>query len=204
MKKLLFVTLIMLVAVSLSSLAQTKFGLKAGVNITNLGGDADDYDARIAPYFGGFASFAISEKLSFQPELLYSMKGAKSSYTEEEEGIELKVEETLKLTYLDIPLMFKYNVGGRLNLQAGPQVSLLLSAKNKYEGKAMGISFSTEEDLKDGFKGLDFGLGFGLGYDFGAIGIDAKYNLGLSNIADSEGDFKVTNNVIQIGVSYKF
>jgi len=200
MKKLLFVTLVMLVAVSVSSLAQTKFGLKAGVNIANYGGDAEGTDARIAPYFGGFANFAISEKLSFQPELLYSMKGAKSSYKDEWE----EEETTDKLSYLDIPLMLKYNVAGGLNLQAGPQVGLLLGAKQKNEYKSDEGSGSVEMDVKEYMKKIEFGLGFGLGYDFGAFGIDARYNLGLSNIYDSEEDVKITNNVIQIGVSYKF
>lgn len=204
MKKLFFFTLIMLVAVSVSSNAQTKFGLKAGINIANVTGDLEGSDSRMAPYFGVFANFALSEKVVFQPELLYSMKGDKDSYTENYEGVNVNVEKVAKFDYLDIPLMFKFKPGGGFNLLAGPQIGLLLSAKIKTEASAQGISASEEEDIKEYMKGVDFGLGFGLGYEFDfGLGIDARYNLGLSNVSDESG-VEVKNNAIQIGVSYNF
>lgn len=196
MKKVLFLVAVMLLSVSAVSFAQAQFGLKAGVNIANAtGDDVEDADSRLAPFFGAFVNLGLGEKLAFQPELLYSMQGAKTSWSED--GMDVDVTE--KLNYLNIPLMLKYNVGGGLNLQAGPQLGLLLSAESEWE---MGGESDTE-DSKDAYKGMDFGFNIGAGYDFGPLGVDLRYNLGLSNIADYE-DGDVKNSVIQIGVSYAF
>ncbi|WP_291858753.1 porin family protein [Marinilabilia sp.] len=196
MKKVLFFVAVMLLSVSTASIAQAKFGLKAGVNIANAtGDDVEDADSRLAPFFGAFVNLGLGEKLAFQPELLYSMKGIKN--TSSIMGVDF--DQTTKLNYLDIPLMLKYNIAGGLNLQAGPQVSLLLSAENEYEGGGE----SETEDIKEYLKGSDFGFNVGAGYDFGPLGVDVRYNIGLSNISDEEdGDIK--NSVIQVGLSYSF
>lgn len=196
MKKVLFFVAVMLLSVSTASIAQAKFGLKAGVNIANAtGDDVDDADSRLAPFFGAFINLGLGEKLAFQPELLYSMQGVKTSWSED--GMDVDVTE--KLNYLNIPLMLKYNVGGGLNLQAGPQLGLLLSAESEWE---VGGESETE-DIKEYLKGSDFGFNVGAGYDFGPLGVDVRYNIGLSNISDEEdGDIK--NSVIQVGLSYSF
>ncbi len=64
----------------------------------------------------------ISEKFAFQPELLYSAQG--SDYDDED------FSGSVKADYLNVPLMAKYYVGEGFSLEAGPQVGLLLSAKD--------------------------------------------------------------------------
>lgn len=188
MKKVLTVIAV-LALISTASFAQTKFGVKLGTNFANgSGDDFEDTDSRIGMVIGGFANFSIiEEKLSFQPELLYSAQGYTESYTDE--GFD--VDGTLKADYLNIPLMMKYHFGG-FNVQAGPQVGFLMSAK--YE----------DDDVKDDMKGVDFGFNLGVGYDldFG-LGFDLRYNLGLSNVADYD-DADGKNRVIQFTASYAF
>lgn len=100
--------------------------------------------------------------------------------------------------------MGKYYVTEGLSLQAGPQIGFLLSAKGKTEASAMGLSIEEEEDVKDEFKGLDFGLNFGAGYELeNGLGFDVRYNLGLSNISDYD-DANGGNGVFQITVGYAF
>ncbi|MCU4176501.1 porin family protein [Carboxylicivirga sp. N1Y90] len=195
MKKLLVIVAVL--AISASSFAQVKFGVKAGTNIASItGDDGEGLDSRTSFVFGGFAKFELSEKFAFQPELLYSMQGAAGS--ESYEGV--NVDVTMKTDYLNIPLMAKYYVTEGFSLQAGPQVGFLLSAKFKMEANGQ----EEEEDIKDQMKGVDFGLNFGAGYelDFG-LGFDVRYNLGLTNVADyDEADGK--NGVFQITASYAF
>jgi serine/threonine-protein kinase len=58
---------------------------------------------------------------------------------------------------------------------------------------------------KDGdVKIMDFGLIFGAGVEFGKITVDARYNLGLTTIDDSEEEADVKNSVISIMVGYSF
>ena len=191
MKKVLLVFAVF--AITASSFAQTKFGVKAGVNFANgSGDDFEDLDSRTGLVIGGFAKFQVAEKFAFQPEILYSAQGAKYS--------ESGYEETLKLNYLNIPLMGKLYVTEGLSLQAGPQVGFLMSAKYAFEEDGI----SADIDVKDDMKGLDFGLNFGVGYELPmGLGFDLRYNLGLTNVADNdEADGK--NAVLQITASYAF
>jgi hypothetical protein len=188
MKKLLLSLVIVLASVAAVQ-AQMSGGVKAGLNLSNLGGDADGYDMRPSFHLGGYVNIGLTDKLSFQPELLYNSIGAKY------EGGD--AEGTLKLSYISLPLDLQYSFG-KFNVHAGPQVSFLASAKDKWEEG----SDSGEDDIKEAFKGIDLGLNIGFGLNFGKLDVGARYTAGLSNIID-EGDAKVTNNVIQLSVGYR-
>ncbi len=197
MKKVLLVFSVL--AITASSFAQTKFGVKAGVNFAKgTGDDFEGSDGRTGLVAGGFAKFQLSEKLAFQPELLYSAQGVKGS--EYVEDIDEIADYTMKFDYLNVPLMFKVYPTTGFSIQAGPQVGFLLSAKAKVEALGMDI----EQDMKDEVKSLDFGLNFGIGYELPmGLGFDVRYNLGLSTVPDyDEADGK--NSVIQLTASYAF
>lgn len=183
-KKIALFAVVALMAVSAS--AQLKFGVKGGVNLANnkfeMGGASADTKMKIGFAVGGFVNYAINDQMSLQPELLFLQAGSKV-----EELDDAKIE----LNYIAIPVMFKYSFGA-MNLQAGPQLGYLLSAK--FDG----------EDMKDDMKSIDLGLNIGAGYQIMEnLGIEARYSLGLSNIADEE-DVTVKNNGIQVLVSYSF
>lgn len=151
-----------------------RFGPKAGVAFTNFTGDADT-DGKTGFYVGAFADISISEKFHVQPEVLYSSEGA------DDAGID----------YIRIPVMAKYYVAEGFNLQAGP---------------SFGFKVATENDAMDeSTKSMDFGLGLGGAYDLPmGLVIEARYNLGLSNVYDGDGDFNYKNSGFQIGLGYKF
>ena len=168
-----------------------RFGAKGGLNIASISGDdTDDLDSRTSLHLGFVAEIPVTEKFAFQPELIYSAQGA---------AFDLAGEDvTIALDYLNLPLMGKFYVAEGLSIQAGPQIGFLLSSKVKVDDE--------DEDLED-VNGLDLGLNFGLGYqlDMGLF-FDGRYNLGLSNLDDSDSsdDFSQKNSVIQISVGYKF
>ncbi|WP_271767742.1 porin family protein [Aquimarina algiphila] len=197
MKKLmLFAVLASLSLVATAQEESIRFGAKAGVNFANISGDGTDgVDGRTGFHIGALVEIPISEKFAFQPELLYSSQGAKLDIG--------NLETTTKINYINIPLMAKYYVAQGFSLQAGPQIGFLTSAKAKVEGPGV----DEDNDIDDAIKGIDFGLNFGLGYqlDMGLF-FDGRYNLGLSNINDTESsdDVKQKNSVIQLSVGYKF
>lgn len=194
-----------ILAFGFASAQETRFGAKAGLNLANLGGDVEDTDMKVGFHVGGFAEIMISDKFAVQPELLFSTQGAKSEYSEDFGGMDVNIEENLKLAYLNIPIMAKYYVTEGFNIQAGPQVGFLMSAKADAEASAGGMSESVEEDVKDQMETIDFGVNVGLGYNFGEnFGVEARYNIGMSNLYKDSGDFKATNSVIQISVGYRF
>jgi len=118
-----------------------------------------------------------------------STQGSKTQFVFEDESFDVK----LNMTYINLPILAQYNTGGFV-IETGPQVGFLMSAKMKAdEGDAV--------DVKDDFKGIDFSWAIGAGYvSQSGFGVNARFNLGLSSVA--EGDAKVKNSVIQVGVSY--
>ncbi len=182
--------------ITIVSINAQSFGAKAGVNFASLNGD-EDFDGRTSFFVGAVVEFEISESFSLQPELLYSSQGAKSSFSEDGFDFEAKY----KLDYLNIPIMAKYYVTEGFSIEAGPQVGFLLSAKADYEEDGE----SDSEDIKDDLSSVDFGLNFGLGYKLDSgLNFGARYNLGLSNVADSEGDIDIKNGVFQLSIGYFF
>src|SRR4051812_41326925 len=60
---------------------QSTFGIKGGVNLTNLYVDeTSDEHMKLGFNAGLFAKLAVARGFSIQPELLYSVKGAKERY----------------------------------------------------------------------------------------------------------------------------
>lgn len=174
MKKVLLFAV--LIAAGIASQAQAKFGVKAALNFAKFAGDDKDFGIGIDPKFrmglalGGFANVGLSDKFSFQPELLYSMEGAK--YEEDGE------EAIIKTDFINIPLLFQYNASG-FYAETGPQIGFLMSAKAS-DG-------DEDEDIKDSFKGTNFSWLIGLGYKLpSGLGFGARYNVGLSNIIDAD------------------
>jgi hypothetical protein len=82
-------------------------------------------------------------------------------------------------------------------LQAGPQAGILISAKSK--------SNNNITDFKNDFNPIDFGVSIGASYVVPStgFGIDARYNLGLSNI-NKNSSVNSTNRGIQLGMFYIF
>jgi hypothetical protein len=199
MKKII-VTLLFAGA-SLYSVAQAEFsiGLKAGPNFANLNTDesaGDNYKARTGFHVGAFALIK-GEKVGFQPEVVFSQQGSKFKVG----GNDIKSN----FSYVNIPLIVKlYTIAG-INLQVGPQIGFLTSAKDK--STISGISTTT--DVKDEFKTTDFSLALGVGWDlpFG-LSIDGRYNWGLTDNNDGYGsgasDASIKNQVWQFSLGYKF
>ena len=195
MKKLLLSLSALVFIVANLNAQDTKFGVKAGANFANLGGDAENTDIKVGLHVGGVVNFMFTERFALSPELLVSFQGTK----EEDGGFTSKTN----LTYINVPVLAKVFVTEGLNIHAGPYVGFLLAAKTKLE-------FEDEEeevDIKEEMNGLDFGLAFGAGYELeSGLNFGARYNLGLGNIVDTaeDEDFTVTNQVIQIYVGFNF
>ncbi|AFD08415.1 porin family protein [Solitalea canadensis] len=184
--------------ISLSASAQKlDFGIKGGVNFASANdikftGDLSDSYKQTADgvtgyHLGVWAEVGIPT-ISFQPELLYSRKGFK---TTNETGQEAEV----KMNYLDIPLLAKFKPLPLLHFVAGPQVSIKLA------DKISGPSDFTSALNADSFKSGDWGAVIGAGVSISNIQLDARYVWGLSKVENDGLEFK--NRMFQISLAYK-
>ena len=200
MKKILFVVAIAIAVHGNVNAQNVKIGVKVGLNLANLTDNfvGDDSDIKIGFNSGLFAEISLSDKFIFQPELLFSKQGAKNEET----------NYSLKLNYLNIPLMIKNVVADKFAFEFGPQIGFLLSANKEYEATSSGETVSDKLDVKDYYKSIDFGLNFGATFDVSEkVIIGARYNVGLSNIIDDEDtekDLYLKNSVFSMSVGYRF
>lgn len=159
----------------------TKFGIKGGVNLTNLYvSDVKDENMKVGFNAGVFAKVPMSRVVSLQPELLYSQKGSKLTY----DNVFGSGEYRFNLNYVELPLSLVFNVAKNFNLHAGGYASYLVGANIK-QLKSNG-DINTIADLKaDDFNRFDFGLLGGLGVDVDNFTIGARYNYGLRDVGKS-------------------
>lgn len=88
---------------------------------------------------------------------------------------------------LQIPLIAKFYVADKFNLQAGPQLMFDL------------------EEVPEGFNALNFGLGLGLGYDINnKFLLEARYSIQLNNhLENSSSNYSAKINYLSIGLGYR-
>lgn len=194
----------------MSTPAQAQMGIQPGVRaggaFMTIGGDTGDQDpgTRTGFLVGGYALLNLSGPIAIQPEILFVQKG--SSNEQSFQGTTFT--STTKLDYIEVPVLAKYQISGGSGFSpsifAGPAVGFNANAERTTEGRGQ----SETEDISDGVSGTEFGLYFGAGADIGfgagSVSIDARYNLGLSNIADTDGDFSQNNQGFMITAGFAF
>ena len=182
--------LLFMMAIATASWAQgVSFGIKAGLNFAKesatISGISLNSDNLTSFHGGVYAKIMFNESFGLQPELLYSGQGGSFSSG--------STSNDDKFAYLNVPVMLRYNITPVFNLQAGPQLGLLMSAT------------SGGTDVKAQMKSTDFAAAFGLGVDLPmGLNFAARYIAGLSDIqANSSSGATLKNQVIQISVGYK-
>lgn len=179
---------------SFGAKAQLKahFGVKAGMNASELHADNSSNDdkanTKIGYHVGVLAHIhGRNDTWAFQPEIMYSMEGAKNEIA--------GVKTSTNLGYINVPLLAQYMFDNGFRIEAGPQIGFLISAKAKTDNASL--------DIKDGYKSTAISLPVGIGYlTSTGLGFDARYNFGLSDI--SENGPGVKGNTFQFGLFWQF
>jgi hypothetical protein len=176
--------------------AQVQLGVKAGLNISSLSlsnvlGNGDSKSSLTSFNGGLFVSLPIAESLSVQPEINYSAQGT---------NLDLEGDKgSLNYDYLNVPVLVKYSHESGLFAETGPQAGFLLSAKQKIDGSSY--------DAKNNVQSFDFSWALGIGYKLKelGLGIDVRYNLGLTNtIKAPYNGSSAKNGVFQVDLFYMF
>lgn len=193
MKKI-FIAATFVIFSALTASAQVSFGAKAGLNVSNIketyDGGSTKLDSRLSGHLGAYLVYNFKDNMAFQPELVFSGEGAKT----EAGGTDVKI----RLTYLNVPLLFRYNFSENLSAHTGPQIGFLLGAKSKVGGDT--------NDIKDGLKGTNIAWGLGAQYELpNNLNVGLRYNFGLSDISDDgDSDSKTKVSTLQISLGYTF
>lgn len=200
-----------------------------GASMTNKTDDPEedfgDFDTRISWKLGLETEIPLTDQFVFAPQLNLLSKGGKINMKGEIDlgtgPIPFNLDGNAKLTYLELPLNFKYKTPGGFFIGAGPSISYGLGgeldgdATFSFMGQTQSEPFNVDvkfdgkkaEDVDDEdlhFKALDFGATVLAGYQLpNGIQINAHYNHSFSNIDPNSGS-ESRNKYFGLGVTYFF
>jgi hypothetical protein len=174
--------------------AQFSFGVKAGVNQNSVRGDKDPFSYKPSTGFhlGVYGSIPLSNKLSLNPELQYIKKQLSDDY--------------FRLNYLELPVLFNYQVSNHFEFELGPSIGKEIYAK-PYLPWWRSIAFKSYKEA------LDLGLIGGVKFKASdKISIVARYNYSFLPFVDYNFNngpgtqieqYELYNSSVQLSVMYK-
>lgn len=173
-------------------------GIKAGYNNTKLWFDEDevgiDSRTRAGLVVGLFTSYAVTPRVAFQPEFLYSQKPSTLRF---DDGQEARVN----LDYFEIPLLadFRLNEGtNRVSLMVGPTIGFRTKAEVEFDNQP--VPGFDEDDLEK----TDVGITAGLALTMNQFVLDGRYTWGLRNINKDKSEPEITNRTLSVTVGWRF
>lgn len=179
--------------ISFGTKAQLKFGIRAGLNASNVSfPNLPNKSEKIGFHVGLFTDIPVVEDfMSVQPELSYSTKGTAFKVLSEKQSI--------NMNYVDffLPVSFKMS---DFNINVGPFASYLISTPDY-------TYYNNNSVLVDAFKKFDAGLTAGLGYNFNKMMIGVRYNQGFIDVTQDNSRALLgsgKNAVGQLSLGYKF
>ena len=195
-----------------SAQAQVKFGLKGGLNVTNMSLNSEVFDAdnQTGFFIGPTVKFTLPiVGLGIDASALYDQRDAKVKV---EEGDGASVESKIKNQSINIPINLRYGVGlgstASLFLFAGPQFGFNVGDKNQSLYKDV-----AQWRLKSSTFSVNVGLGAML---LSHLQISANYNIacgktGETTVSEALGTTaqevfskRGRANAWQIGLAYYF
>ena len=196
--RLCSVVLVLLIASAPAAMAQNKgAGVKGGVNFAKLHIETDEddvnFDRRTGIVAGVFYVFPLAPHVSFQPEWLYTQKGAKFAENS---------DFGLDLDYFDVPLLLRWDstTAGEstFNVFAGPSINFRHRARQEDE--------EGDRDIRDQVERIDVGLIVGAGVELGRFVIDGRYQHGLREVnKDAVAEnFSVKHRAFSIMAGFRF
>ena len=199
MKRLVFIASVMmlpLMAYAQREVGTLSFQPKAGLSVAYyIGDDGVDTKPRFGIVAGAEFEYQLMKELSLSAGMLYSQQGEKGKIKEPFQEVDL----TAKTDYLNFPILanvyvakgfsVKFGVQPAVNVKAGYSVS---NSSFEWEGNLSyyGIHVKT----------FDLAIPVGLSYELKNFVIDARYNIGVTKMA--EGD-ESRNRTFQFTIGYK-
>ena len=175
-------------SISFSANAQVKFGVKGGLNITNLSvGLVSDATNALKSYSGFNAGLALNISLplgfAIQPEVLYSQSGSNIKLIPDGGALDQILEDyrtSFVVGSIQVPIGLQWGIKlgpVRPYAQLVPYIGFPLSFSVKSQ-----LAEETTKFDKETFNTLDYGIGAGIGLDVWKLQVSARYNWSLGKL----------------------
>lgn len=193
------------------------FSLKLGVNYSIIHGYEEGKNG-IGLNFGLVNNIKLTDRLSLIPEFIplspRSITDVPLLSTGNPDLDDLLVDpesSDRKLSYIDIPVLLRVKLADRLSIAAGPQISFLTSASDKYKSSPIDdIILTTELDIKSELNSIDAGAVIDLEYILippkGGKGVNIyiRYSKGFIDLLKENSGDPFTTSLIQFGATFPF
>ena len=158
---------------------------------------ADDTKRLGSIGIGGWVHWVFCEdypEMAFLSGLYFNQHGARYGESVDGESID-------RLSYLTLPMTFTYQVHEGVNLEVGPDLSFLMSAKEKYTYGGETMTY----DFKDDVRKVQLGYNIAISYMHQQTGLGGfvRWNGGFTKVPTSEYDTNIKNGGFSIGARYK-
>jgi hypothetical protein len=206
-QSLLFLSFILICSYTSFAQIEVSIGPKGGFTKTTLSGtDAESINDKTSWFVGTFVNIKVASILSFQPEILFTERGA--------DYISSNVRNSFSMQYIEVPLLTKLNfpIGSEVifpHVLVGPNVAFRTNVNNTSRDTGTGVEVPrSTSDIKK----VDIGGLAGIGVDFeprGSSGIyftvDGRYGFsfqGISNKTDIQ-QIKHSGWIFSVGIGFR-
>lgn len=175
------------------ALPKVSAGVKFGANYEELAGSSVFDKAYNSGYAGGAFVALTKKKIGVQAEALISSAKIYYNFPAGYSPGPIMLPKSTNLLYFNVPILFEYKLVSHLWLQAGPQVSNLLTAKNN-------LGYNIISIFKNPEVGAVLGIQATLPLRFN---ISARYIYGLTNLNNTIESGTWNTRSIQITGGYR-
>ncbi len=233
MKKIITLISAFLLVVSVTAVAQPKVGTfsiipRLGVTLATLTGEtvyletgdgnapAGSRNYKPGLMAGLDVEYQITDILAVSAGAYYSQQGTKYDDVDEYHDITTKNWREVRkwkehYDYVNIPVMLSAYVYKNLALKVGAQLGINTNGKMEYtnipfsrtqSGEIQrGNLYKVENDIL--LKKMEFSIPVGISYEYMNVILDARYNIGLTNVNKYDGSTN-RNSVFTVNVGYRF
>ena len=205
MKKLIAISAAILMAALLSTDADAKrFGIKAGVNVTDLNVENVESVGALGYQAGISWQFDLPLGFAIQPDILYHVKATKFD----------QVESQLGFGYVEVPVNIQWGLRladrkVRIFAQASPFVGYAVAQTGDFDSvfDQMGVDKELLDKVGVNTDNIDkwanvnrfsYGAGLGAGVQFGFLQLTAQYNWNFGNSLEGK-EFEALFNKSNFG-----
>jgi len=170
------------------SIHEPHFGITAGIQGNSFyNTESAEADFRVGYHIGFSYSMPLSKRVSFEPQLLYTKKGAEIDYLYDPYDYR---SVNYKLHYLELPLKWNIHTKSIVDFVVGAYGSYLLDAN--YDVETAYLYGEGELDYSQ-FNKFDVGLIGGVAFNFPFSKLSITYSHGLSDVPDNSVDYAQLN-----------
>ncbi|MFM7053192.1 MAG: porin family protein [Bacteroidota bacterium] len=218
--KITYLTIIAASILAFSNTNAQSLRIKGGMNLSNMVIEDNDntysenFENRLGYQIGITVQTTNENIISFEGGVNFGTRGYNYSESVVIEGMNMKVEQEMRLLYFNMPLTAKATIDlGKAKLYGAFGPYLALGLKGEIWSKASADGYSEEstdnilwgtDENDDYLMRFDGGLHTGVGIEFSNVELGLEYSYGLANISSyTENGSRIRNQNIGITLAYK-